>query len=177
MRVISGKFGKRLLRPPRKIGARPTQDQVKEGLFNILQHSRELDNIRVLDLFAGTGSVSFEFASRGASSVIAVDTDPVAVQFIERTAEALGAEVHVIKMDVLRYLKKASPPFNVIFADPPYSYQQYEELTDLILKQGLLEPSGTLIIEHSKENTPPDQETLKERRQYGKTVLSFYSAS
>jgi 16S rRNA (guanine(966)-N(2))-methyltransferase RsmD len=174
MRVIAGHYRGRRLQPPRNLSVRPTTDRAREALFNILQHRWSLEGIRVVDLFAGTGAVSLEFASRGADGVLAVDKDLNAVRFIEETAEAWEAPVSAIQADVFRFLKERSSNVDLVFADPPYSLDQLPDLPDAVYSSGLLEPGGLLIVEHGRPDPFVGRADRLEKRSYGAVNFSIF---
>lgn len=176
-RIISGKFGGRILKAPKNLPVRPTKNQVKESLFNILQHRLELQSLKVLDLFCGLGSVSLEFASRGAN-VISVDNNSGCVKFVKESAEKLNASVVVYQTDVFEYLNKNELTFNLVFADPPYSFEMsdYHFLIETILDT---ENSfaGLLIIEHSPKMKIHQSEFCIDNRKYGSSCISIFQKS
>ena len=176
MRIISGKYkGKRLI-APKKLPVRPTTDMAKEGLFNILNNRFYLDELKVLDLFAGTGNISFEFASRGAKEIISVDGFPGCIQYISKTAKELDFPITPIKSDVYRYLERNREKFNIIFADPPYDFDErlFFQIADLVFGNGLLLGDGLLIIEHSSQTDLSRNPYFSEERKYGGSVFSFF---
>ncbi|KAA3622267.1 MAG: methyltransferase domain-containing protein [Flavobacterium sp.] len=176
MRIVAGKFkGKRII-APKKLPVRPTTDFGKEALFNILNNRYDFCEIRVLDLFAGTGNISYEFASRGTEDIVSVDTHYGCVRFIQRTAEELEIEIKTVKSDVFKYLDVSQLPYDIIFADPPYNFE-LSELETLITKcfeNDLLKEGGSLIIEHSKHINLEEQAHFSEFRKYGGSVFSFF---
>lgn len=177
MRIISGKYkGKRLI-APKQLPVRPTTDMAKEGLFNILNNRYYFDEIRVLDLFAGTGNISYEFASRGSLDIIAVDANFGCVKYIEKISNELNFPIRGIKMDVYSYLEKTTDSFDLIFADPPYDMpvEDFNRIKDLVFKRNLLNTTGTLIIEHEKHTHLHENEGFLENRKYGGSVFSFYT--
>src|SRR5450432_1815528 len=138
MRIISGTLGGRAIKPPAKMPyTRPTTDIAKEGLFNVLQNNLDFESLKTLDLFGGTGCISYELASRGAKELTVIEKDPVMHQFIRNTSEQLGFEFTVLKMDVFRYLEQASGVFNLIFAGPPYALSSIDELPEIIFRRNL----------------------------------------
>ncbi len=156
MRVISGLYKHRRFDVPHTFKARPTTDFAKENLFNVLQSYVDFseENIRALDLFAGTGSISIELASRGCSEVVSVEQDRQHYAFIRKVMETVGAEqVKVLCADVFRYLQRKPAPFDLVFADPPYALERLGELPDLILSGGILKEGGLLVLEHGKAHT------------------------
>ncbi|MGX1930651.1 RsmD family RNA methyltransferase [Flagellimonas sp. 2504JD4-2] len=176
MRIISGRYkGKRLI-APKKLPVRPTTDMAKEGLFNILNNRFYIDELKVIDLFAGTGNISFEFASRGAANIIAVDSYPGCVQYITKTSKELDFSIVSIKSDVFKFLEKTPEKANLIFADPPYNFEkeQFNKIADLIFDRKLLLEDGLLIIEHSDQTDLSDHPDFTEFRKYGGSVFSFF---
>jgi len=176
-RIISGKLGGRILKAPKDLPVRPTKNQVKESLFNILQHRFELQDLKVLDLFCGLGSVSFEFASRGAS-VVSVDNKSGCIKFVKESAERLNASVVAYQTDVFAYLKKNELGFNLIFADPPYNFEvdDYQFLIDTLLdKENSFQ--GLLIIEHSPKMKINQSDFCIDSRKYGSSCISIFQKS
>ena len=176
MRIISGTFKGRRITAPKKLPVRPTTDMAKEGLFNILNNHFYFDEIAVLDLFAGTGNISYEFASRGASKVTAVDADHGCTQFIGKTSDELEMDISVIKSDVFSFLEKTSLTSDIIFADPPYNVSQedYERIPYLVFTRDLLLEGGQLIVEHSKLMTFSHLPQFLNIRTYGSSAFSFF---
>lgn len=176
MRIISGKHkGKRII-APKKLPVRPTTDRVKESLFNILNNHFELESCRVLDLYAGTGNISYEFASRGTSDIVSVDAHTACIQFIVKTSALLQAPIRAIRQPVMAFLKRNTSSFDIIFADPPYDVRE-EELKELalwILEHDVLNEEGWLIIEHSKHLKLEEIPGFIEQRRYGSSVLSIF---
>ena len=175
MRIIGGKFKGRRFQAPTNIKARPTTDFAREGLFNLLMHRLELSNAEVLDLFAGTGSLSFEFASRGAKRVISIDKDSTSFASIKKNAMAMDIDtVFCMRMDVLRYLKDRKDSFDIIFADPPYQLEVHEKVHQLIMENEFLRSDGLFILEHSEYTSFENLSGFIEQRQYGHVNFSFY---
>lgn len=177
MRIISGSHkGKRLM-APKQLPVRPTTDMAKEGLFNILNNRYYFDVIKVLDLFSGTGNIAYEFASRGSLDITAVDGHFGCVKYIEKIASDLKFPIKSIKMDVFSFLEKTPEHFDVIFADPPYNMptEDFNRIKELVFDRGLLNPGGSLIIEHEKHTQLKEDEGFLEHRKYGGSVFSFYS--
>ena len=173
MRVITGTARGRKLREPEGMATRPTTDNVKESMFNLIQF--DIEGRRVLDLFAGTGSISYEFASRGARSVTAVEINAVHHDFIRRTAALLGIEnFYPVKANVFLYLKSCAKQFDVIFSDAPYDLEGSEQVVKLVLERGLLRPGGILIFEHSKKMDFSDLDEFWQLRSYGSVQFSFF---
>ena len=151
MRIIGGKLAGLRLNPPQNLPVRPTTDIAKEALFNILNNRIDFEDKTCLDLFAGTGNITFELASRGVASVDAVDLHGKCVFYISETAKKLGVtQVKTRKADVFKYIKAAKNSYDFIFADPPYDIGLLPQLAELILNQGLLNPGGILVVEHPK---------------------------
>ena len=173
MRVITGTARSQRLKTPENYDIRPTTDNVKESLFNIIQF--DIEGRRVLDLFAGTGSISYEFASRGARSVTAVEINAVHHDFIRRKAALLGIEnFYPVKANVFLYLKSCAKQFDVIFSDAPYDLEGSEQVVKLVLERGLLRPGGILIFEHSKKMDFSDLDEFWQLRSYGSVQFSFF---
>ena len=161
MRIVGGRFGGRVINPPRNLRARPTTDFAKENLFNVLGNLIDLEGTEVLDLFSGTGSISYEFISRGAAGVTSVEVNAVHHNFIRRTAAAFG-------------MKSASKRFDVIFSDAPYDLEGSEQVVELVFERKLLRPGGLLIFEHSKERSFEGHPALLQVRTYGSVHFSVF---
>ncbi len=176
MRIISGKLKGRRIFAPGKLPVRPTTDQAKEGLFNILANHYNFKELSVLDLFSGIGSVSFEFASRGTTDITAVDNFYRCVKFVEKTAKELEVDIYTLKSDVFSFLKKPFKSYDLIFVDPPYDFsdEQFEEIVAAVFKNNFLNENGLLILEHSKHTKHPSHPNFIENRKYGSAVFSFY---
>lgn len=176
MRIISGRYrGKRII-APKKLPVRPTTDRVKESLFNILNNHFDLETVRVLDLYAGTGNISYEFASRGAPYIVSVDVHGGCVHFISKTAEMLEAPIHAMRQAVPSFLKRNTEAFDIIFADPPYDIdiRELKAIVEQVHEQNILKTGGWLVIEHSKHIDLKDLEGFREQRRYGSSVLSIF---
>ncbi|WP_300110726.1 RsmD family RNA methyltransferase [uncultured Alistipes sp.] len=175
MRIVSGKYRGRTINPPKNLRARPTTDFAKENLFNVLNNLIDFEECDVLDLFAGTGSISYEFASRGARSVTAVEINPVHFRFIKETASDLGIDnLFAVKANVFLYLKNCSKQFDVIFSDAPYDLEGSEQVIRLVLEGDLLTQNGFLIFEHSKNMNFSDNPHFWQSRSYGSVQFSFF---
>lgn len=176
MRIISGKHKGRHINAPKKLPVRPTTDMAKEALFNILSNRYYLVDIQVLDLFAGTGNISYEFASRGTEHITCIDMDYGCIRFISKTSEELGFGITTIKSNVFSYLEKSRIKADVIFADPPYnmSIEDFTKINELVFKNKLLLENGVLIIEHAKETDLSNLEHFSEIRKYGGCTFSFF---
>lgn len=164
---------------PGHLPVRPTTDMAKEALFNILNNSYDLDELTVLDLFAGIGSISFEFASRGCTDITAVDAHAGCIAFLNKTNEELQTSVQTIKSDVFSFLKRNSRSYDLIFADPPYAMadEDFHQLVALIFDNKLLKEDGLLIVEHSKQTKLEQLNNFNRSRKYGGNVFSFFSNS
>ena len=177
MRIISGKFRGRRLSPPKNITARPTTDFAKESLFNLLNNRLDFEDSRMLDLFAGTGSIGLEFVSRGAKQVTAVELAHTQQNFIIQTCKQLGIQnLSVVRGDVFRFLSAAMPGqaglYDFIYADPPYALERLAELPDLVLP--LLKDDGWFVLEHGKTNDFQSHPRFREMRTYGSVHFSFF---
>lgn len=177
MRIISGKFKSRILRTPKDLPVRPTTDYAKESLFNILNNWYYFDDLTVLDLFTGTGNIAFEFASRGSERVVSIDSNRECINFVESTISELGLDtvMSANRMDSMDYVELATEKFNVIFADPPYDYEEYTRLIETVLERELLKENGTLIIEHDKRHDFSEMKHFEDHRGYGNVNYSFFS--
>jgi 16S rRNA (guanine(966)-N(2))-methyltransferase RsmD len=176
MRIISGQYKGRLLPAvPRMFKARPTTDFAKENLFNILENSVDIASIKVLDLFAGTGGISYEFASRGCKHIDTVEIEPLHYTYIKKTSEILGFnQIHVVRNDVFRFLKFCHESYDIIFADPPYSNNKIELIPKMVFDNDLLTKDGYLILEHSAANSFSETKGFEQRRSYGSVNFSFF---
>ena len=176
MRIISGVFRGRRFNPPiTRLYTRPTMDMAKEGLFNILTNNIDFENSSVLDLFGGTGSISFEFLSRGCKDVTIVENNPSLLKFINNVSVTLKTKenIQIINEDALRFLRRANKAFDIIFMDPPYNYKFYRELIDVIYMKNILNPGGILIVEHDKTHDFSDHPYFRDVRIYGTNRFSF----
>lgn len=176
MRIIGGKLKGRAVELPAGYAARPTTDFAKEGLFNILDNEYEFDGLKVLDLFGGSGSVSFEFASRGAGHVYTVEMAPANASFIRSQAAKFGLDgtVTVVRHNVFDFLPICREKFDIIFADPPYAIEGLDTIPDKVLGSGILNPECYFILEHPADYSfTPHPRFVKERR-YGNVHFSFF---
>ena len=161
--------------PPRNLRARPTTDFAKENLFNVLVNLVDFEELDVLDLFSGTGSISYEFASRGARSVTSVELNAVHHNFIRQTARELAFDnFYAVKANVFLYLKSCAKQFDLIFSDAPYDLEGSEEVIRLVFERNLLREDGFLIFEHSKDRDYSDYENFWQLRSYGSVQFSFF---
>lgn len=176
MRIVSGKHKGRNIKAPKNLPVRPTTDMAKEALFNILNNHYYFADLDVLELFAGTGNISYEFASRGTERIICVDADFGCVQFINKIATELELGISAIKGDVFVYLEKANAQFDLIFADPPYNMplDELARIQEIVFEKELLKENGMLIIEHSKQLDLRPVPHFDNMRKYGGSVFSFF---
>lgn len=174
MRIISGKNRGRHIVAPDNLPVRPTTDLGKESLFNILNNYFYFDRVHVLDLFSGTGNITYEFASRGALSVISVDVDQRCTNFIRKTIEILDYKnVSVVRQDAFVFTERSRQSFDIIFADPPYQLEGIEKIIDHVFANNLLNPDGWLVLEHSKEHDFSNHPNFFQHRVYGKLNFTF----
>lgn len=174
MRIISGKYKGRQIPVRKGFPSRPTTDFAKENLFNILQNNFDFEQLQVLDLFSGTGSMSYEFASRGAR-VDLIEVDSRSFDFIKNTLDQLKIEgVHCYRSDVFRFVKKLNTRYDVIFADPPYNLPTIPQLPDLIFQENLVQENGWFILEHPKDFNFAHHARFFELRKYGSVHFSFF---
>ncbi|RXK86271.1 RsmD family RNA methyltransferase [Filimonas effusa] len=176
MRIISGKWGGRRINPPAHMPyTRPTTDIAKEGLFNILQHRIDFDGATTLDLFGGTGSISYELASRGAAKLTIVEKDPQMFAFIKKNVDMLGIEnCQVLKIEVFNFLNTCSGQFDFIFAGPPYALGTIDDLPRIIVEKQLIAPGGFFVLEHTPRNNYEQFQGFSFVRNYGTTLFSFF---
>jgi 16S rRNA (guanine966-N2)-methyltransferase len=176
MRIISGAHKGRRINPPAKMPyTRPTTDIAKEGLFNIIQNSLDITSLKTLDLFGGTGSISYELASRGAKDLTVVEKDPAMFQFIKNTAATLGFEnFHVLKMEVFKFMEQCHDKFDLIFAGPPYALGNIDQLPQVVFEKQLLNPKGWFVLEHTPANDYKEFPHYKTERNYGTAIFSIF---
>lgn len=177
MRIIGGDLKGRRFSPPSNIPARPTTDFAKEALFNILNHRIYFDEVTFLDLFSGTGSIGFEFFSRGCRNITSVDLSPISINFNKETSLALGMQPYhrLIRADVLSYIKNNSESsFDVIFAGPPYALHEIDEIPNMIFENKLLSEDGVFIMETSPKHSFLKNVNLVDVRNYGQTHFWFF---
>ncbi|WP_026713563.1 16S rRNA (guanine(966)-N(2))-methyltransferase RsmD [Flavobacterium daejeonense] len=176
MRIISGKYKGRRINPPKGLPVRPTTDMSKESLFNILNNHFNFDGLKILDLFAGTGNISFEFASRGSEPITSVDSDFGCVKFIKQTAAEFDFPIAAIKSDVFKFLEKCNTSYDIVFADPPYGLDQtiFEKVVLLVFENNIMNEDGMMIIEHSKHTTLEHLPNFSFQKSYGGSIFSFF---
>lgn len=178
MRIIGGRYKGRRIEPPSDFKARPTTDFAREGLFNILSNRVDFELLNVLDLFSGTGSISYEFASRGAALVHLVDINAKHIAGIKRIIKDTGMEnIRPIHIDVKRYLKTCRIKYDIVFADPPYDLPWLKELPDLITGSDIIKDEGFFILEHPRDLSFTDHKLFFEHRNYGGVNFSFFRAA
>lgn len=176
MRIIGGRYKGRRINPPSNFKARPTTDFAREGLFNILNNRVDFESVTVLDLFSGTGSISYEFASRGASAVHLVEKDFKHISGIKKILEELDLHnVRPIHIDVKAYLKTCSVKYDIVFADPPYELSWLEELPDIVTQAGVIKEDGFFILEHPRDISFAGHKLFFEHRNYGGVNFSFFN--
>ena len=177
MRIIGGEHRGKQIIPDSKLTLRPTTDFAKEGLFNILSNRFDMSIFEALDLFSGTGGISYEFASRGCKAVHAVEIDHRNVAFIRDTADKLGfRQIRVIRNDAFHFLSICKAQYDIIFADPPYDMPRIEEIPISVFSRDILKHDGVLIVEHSKRNDFTGHERLFDSRRYGNVHFSFFKS-
>ncbi len=174
MRIISGNLKGRRFSPPAKIPARPTTDFAKEGLFNILANTVDFETVSFLDLFGGTGSISYEMGSRGCKEIVCVEKDLTSVNFIRKTASEFALPVNVMQMDVFEYMRSTRSAFDIIFAGPPYKLELLDQIPDEIFEVHLLNPGGIFILEHNPDHNFDAHPHFKRKRNYGTTIFSIF---
>ena len=176
MRIITGKYGGRKINPPSKMPhTRPTTDVAKEGLFNIIENNISIEGLKTLDIFGGTGSISYELASRGASELTIIEKDPKMFAFIQKSIADLKIEnCKAIKMDVFRFLETTNETYDFIFAGPPYALKNIDDLPVIVREKKLLKPKGWFILEHTPANNYEKYSLFKSSRNYGTTIFSIF---
>ena len=175
MRIIRGIHRGRKITAPSNLPVRPTTDLAKESLFNILENNVYFEDLNVLDLYAGTGSISYEFASRGSRQVIAVDIHPNCIKFISETASKLRFDqLKAVRSSSIGFLNYTREKFDLIFADPPYDLEGIEEVIGLVFKKAMLNEGGWLVIEHSEGKDFSALPYFSQHRNYGKVNFSFF---
>ena len=179
MRIIGGEHGGRKFNPPNKMPyTRPTTDIAKEGLFNVLQNNLVFEEIRTLDLFGGTGSISYELASRGVDDLTIVEKDAAMYDFIKKTAATLRIEnIQVIKMDVFKFINNCTEQFDFIFAGPPYALTTIDDLPKNVFEKQLLKKEGWFVLEHTPRNSYKSFPFYKTERNYGTTIFTTFVES
>lgn len=176
MRIISGSHKGRRFSPPKNLPVRPTTDFAKEGLFNVIRNQIDLEGCSILDLCAGTGSVSFEFASRGAASVLSIDSHYGCVKYINKQAQDFGLDtIRAIKTDLFPFINKLNQAYDIVFADPPYQLEGVEGIPDLLLSKNCLNEEGLLIFEHSRDYEFSSHKRFVSSKKYGNVNFTFFA--
>lgn len=177
MRIISGSLKGRRFSPPKSFSARPTTDIARESLFNVLNNRVDFDELSVLDLFSGTGSISYEFASRGCTDVTSVEFNYKHFSFIKSMLKEfkLENEIKVLKADAFKYMQKCSFKYDLIFADPPFDLKEFNSIPDKFFEQDLLKEEGVFILEHSDKISFEEHANFTELKKYGKVHFSFFT--
>lgn len=176
MRIIGGDLKGRSILPPAGYKARPTTDFAKEGLFNVLVNEIDFSRSSLLDLFSGTGSISFEFASRGCRDIVAIEMNAVNVSFIKKTASALGVSdcMQVVHHNVFDFLPICHRQFEVVFADPPYAIDGLDTIPDKVFSHSVVEEGGYLILEHPADYSFKEHPNFVKGKKYGNVHFSFF---
>lgn len=177
MRIIGGTAGGRRFSPPANMPhTRPTTDIAKEGLFNIIENNLDIGSLKTLDLFGGTGSISYELASRGAKELTIVEKDPKMFAYINSNLESMGFRevVTTFRMDVFAYMQQCNAKFNFIFAGPPYALGNIDDLPAFVFQYNLLEEGGWFVLEHTPRNNYESFPHFRTSRNYGTTVFSIF---
>lgn len=176
MRIISGIYKSRKIVAPKKLPVRPTTDMAKESLFNIINNNFYFEDLIILDLFAGTGNISYEFASRGTQNITSVDADSGCIKFINDTADGFKMPIQSIRSDVFKFLENSTQQSNIIFADPPYDFtdELFAKIPELVFKNNLLLEDGLLIVEHSKHTDLSKLANFAYSKGYGGNMFSFF---
>lgn len=175
MRIISGEYKGRRFFPPKNLQARPTTDVAKEGLFDILSHRLDLEELSILDMFGGTGNISLEFVSRGCKDVTLLEINNINYTFIRKVIDELKApNIRTYKTDAFKYLNSCKAKFDLVFADPPYELKSLPEIPDLIFEKGVLNEQGLFILEHPKAYDFSNHPHFSEHRNYGHVNFTFF---
>ncbi len=175
MRIISGDLKSRRIDPPNNLPVRPTTDMAKEALFNILHNQFYIEDLEILDLFSGTGNISYEFFSRGSQNITCVEQNSKCISYINETKGKFKMDnLQVVQSDCFNFLKVTNGKYHIIFADPPYDMPNYEDVIDLVFSRDLLLEDGILIMEHSKTTNLSQNEFFYQKRKYGGVNFSFF---
>ncbi|MEO6584493.1 MAG: RsmD family RNA methyltransferase, partial [Ferruginibacter sp.] len=168
--------GGRRITPPAKMPyTRPTTDIAKEGLFNILQNNLNFEGLNTLDLFGGTGSISYELASRGAAKLTIVEKDNKMYEFIKTTSATLHLlQINIVRSDVFTFLERNTETYDFIFAGPPYALVNIDDLPRLVVKKNILNKMGWFVLEHTPRNDYKKFELYRTERNYGTTIFSIF---
>jgi len=178
MRIVSGTHKSRIIHVPKNLPVRPTTDIAKEAIFNVLANNFDLQDVKVLDLFSGTGNIAYEFASRGAIGVTSIDTELRCVNFIRKTASEMGFEAILsFRSDAFRFLKNCEHTYDIIFCDPPYDLEGIETIPTTVYERKLLKEDGWLILEHSRDYDFSKYPGFLQQRKYGKVNFSIFASA
>lgn len=176
MRIITGKYGRRRFQVPTNISARPTTDMARENIFNVLENMVDFEGLTALDLFSGTGAISFEFLSRGCASVTSVEKATTQYNFIRKVKQMLNENnLHQIKGDAFKFIETCREKFDIIFADPPYDLPELAQIPELIMNSAMVKPGTLIIVEHSRANDFSSLPNFVQHRAYGKVNFSIFS--
>lgn len=176
MRIVGGKLKGIRFNPPKNLPVRPTTDMAKEALFNILQNKLDINNLKVLDLFSGTGNISLEFASREALAITSVDLNFGCYNYLKNISKEQNLnQIKAIKADVFKFLNQETDKFDLIFADPPYDLTRIPEIASIVFDKELLNKNGILIIEHQSMQDLSNHPNFTEKRKYGYSAFSFFN--
>lgn len=175
MRIVGGTMGGRKINPPANMpNTRPTTDLAKGGLFNIIENNLDISSLKTLDIFGGTGAISYELASRGATDQTIVEKDSAMADFIAKTAEILEVKLNLVRMDVFKYLQQCNEQFDFIFAGPPYQLSTIDDLPKIVFERQLLKPEGWFVLEHTPRNNYEQYSYFRSKRNYGTTIFSIF---
>lgn len=178
MRIIAGLYKGRTLQTVGDLSVRPATGRVRETLFNMLIHRISFDGLRVIDAFAGSGSLGFEALSRGAAHVTFIEMDPDALAYIERNARTFACldQVEILRCDAMQFFRDSSTPCGLIFADPPYAFGETAAIPEVVFGNGLLKTPGYLLIEHpsSLHFSSTDRYTVGPEKKFGRTLVTFF---
>jgi len=176
MRIIGGDIGGRKINPPGNMPhTRPTTDVAKEGLFNVIENNLDISSLKVLDIFGGTGSISYEMASRGCKDITTVEKDQAMFEFIRKTAVQLSLpQINVVRMDVFRFLEQCTDKYDFIFAGPPYALATIDNLPVIVFEKKLLNAGGWFVLEHTPRNDYEKAPQFSTARKYGTTIFSIF---
>jgi 16S rRNA (guanine966-N2)-methyltransferase len=177
MRIVGGMFSGRRFSPPTSTPARPTTDIAKEGLFNILENMMDIEDAKTCDLFGGTGSISYELASRGAADLTLIERDLTNINFIKKISTELGIKdkLNIIRGDVFKFMKQNTEQYQFIFAGPPYALQNIDDIPMLVFEKNMLQPGGIFVLEHTPRNDYQQHPHFTRMKNYGTTVFSFFT--
>jgi len=176
VRIIRGEYKGRAISPPKNFKARPTTDFAKENIFNVIDNYFYFEDLEVLDLFSGTGSISYEFASRGSKSIDLVELNQKHYSFIRQTIEKLNIDtIRTIRGNAIKFIETCAKQYDIIFADPPYDMEGIENLPKIVFERDLIKPGGWFILEHSKKIKLPYSQNIINHREYGSVNFTIYS--